>query len=58
MPWAEVEATQSNIRITLYGGPEENCEKTMLVLVPREADELAKAMNILLDNYCNYKRGK
>ena len=54
MPWAEVETTQHNIRITVYEGPDENCEKTVLVLHPREATELAKAMNVLLDNYVNY----
>lgn len=58
MPWAEVETTQHNIRITVYEGPEENCEKTVLVLHPKEAAELAKAMNVLLDNYCNYNRRK
>ncbi len=54
MPWAEVETTQHNIRITVYEGPEENCEKTVLVLHPKEAAELAKSMNVLLDNYVNY----
>lgn len=58
MPWAEVETTQHNIRITVYEGPEENCEKTVLVLPPRGAAELAKAMGILLDNYCDYDRGE
>lgn len=58
MPWAEVETTQHNIRITVYEGSEENCEKTVLVLHSKEADELAKAMNVLLDNYCNYNRRK
>lgn len=56
MPWAEVETTQHNIRITVYEGSEEDCEKTVLVVNPRQAAELAKAMDILLENYCNYKR--
>lgn len=51
MPWAEVETTQHNIRITVYEGPEEDCEKTVLVVHPKQAQELAKAMNILLQNY-------
>lgn len=53
MPWAEVETTQHNIRITVYEGSEEDCDKTVLVVNPKQAAELAKAMNILLDNYCN-----
>jgi riboflavin synthase len=56
MPWAEVETTQHNIRITVYEGSEEDCEKTVLVVNPKQAAELAKAMDILLENYCNYKR--
>ena len=61
MPWAEIETTQHNIRITVYEGPEENCEKTVLVVSPKAAKELAKAMNILLENYVpgfNGKRNK
>ena len=58
MPWAEVETTQHNIRITVYEGSEEDCDKTVLVVNPKQAAELAKAMNILLDNYCNYNRRK
>ena len=58
MPWAEVETTQHNIRITVYEGPEEDCEKTVLVLNSKAAADLAKAMNILLDNYCNDNRRK
>ena len=58
MPWAEVETTQHNIRITVYEGPKENCEKTVLALHPKEVAELAKAMNVLLENYvnCTHKR--
>lgn len=58
MPWAEVETTQHNIRITVYEGSEEDCDKTVLVVNPKQAAELTKAMNILLDNYCNYNRRK
>lgn len=56
MPWAEVETTQHNIRITVYEGPEEDCEKTVLVLHPKAAADLAKALNVILDNYTNYGR--
>lgn len=58
MPWAEVETTQHNIRITVYEGSEEDCDKTVLVVNSKQASELAKAMNILLENYCNYNRRK
>lgn len=58
MPWAEVETTQHNIRITVYEGSEKDCEKTVLVLNSKAAADLAKAMNILLDNYCNDNRRK
>ena len=31
MPWAEVETTQHNIRITVYEGPEEYCEANGII---------------------------
>ena len=58
MPWADIETTQNNIRVTLYEGPEEFCDKKVFVLSVKESADLAKAMNVLLDNYCNYNRRK
>lgn len=52
MPWAEVETTQHNIRITYYEGDQEDAEKTILVLGKSEAADLVKALRILIDNYC------
>lgn len=52
MPWAEVETTQHNIRITYYEGPEADAEKKVLVLSPTEAKSIAKALKVLVDNYC------
>lgn len=58
MPWAELEATQSGLKITIYERSKENCEKAVLMLRPREAAELVKVMDILLDNYSDYDRRK
>ena len=55
MPWAEVETTQHNIRLTYYDGEQENATKTVLVLSKNEAIDIAKALKVLADNYC-YKR--
>lgn len=52
MPWAEVETTQHNIRLTYYDGEQENAPKTVLVLSKNEAIDIAKALNVLADNYC------
>lgn len=52
MPWAELETTQHNIRITYYEGDQADAVKTILVLGKHEAADLAKALQILIDNYC------
>lgn len=55
MPWAEVETTQHNIRLTHYEGAQEDAKKTVLVISRDEAIDIAKALKVLADNYC-YKR--
>lgn len=57
MPWAEVETTQHNIRLTYYDGPEENAPKKVLVLSRDEAKDIAKALSVIADNYC-YKESE
>lgn len=52
MPWAEVETTQHNIRLTYYDGDQENAPKTVLVLSKNETTDIAKALKVLVDNYC------
>lgn len=56
MPWAEVETTQHNIRITYYEGDQADAEKTILVLSKHEATDMAKALQILIDNYCSKEK--
>lgn len=52
MPWAEIETTQQYIRITHYEGSQEDAKQTVLVLTKDEAEDMAKALKVLLDNYC------
>ena len=52
MPWAEVETTQHNIRITYYEGDQADAHRFALVLSKDEAADLSKALKILVDNYC------
>lgn len=52
MPWAEVETTQHNIRLSYYDGEQENAQKTVLVLSKNEAADIAKALKVLAENYC------
>lgn len=56
MPWAEVETTQHNIRITYYEGDQADAEKTILVLGKHEATDMVKALQILIDNYCSKEK--
>lgn len=59
LPWAEIETLEHNIRVTVYNGSEENCKKDVIVLAPSEASELAKTINVILDNYVfNYSNKK
>jgi len=51
LPWAELETTQHNIRITHYESSEEGSSRTTIVLTPKRAKELAKALNVLIENY-------
>lgn len=55
MPWAEVETTQHNIRMTYYEGAEENAKENILVLSKDEACAIAKTLRVLAENYC-YKK--
>lgn len=57
MPWAEIETTQHNIRLIYYEGSQLDAEKTVLVLGKQEAADMAKAIKILLDNYCQDEEG-
>ena len=50
MPWAEVETTQHNIRITVYEGSEEDCDKTVLVV---SHDAPIRMMNYLIKGFDN-----
>lgn len=44
LPWAEVETTQHNIRLTCYIGSQKDAEKTVLVLNKQEAANIARAI--------------
>lgn len=52
MPWAEVETTQHNIRITYYEGDQADVHRSAMVLSNDEAADLSKALKIIVDNYC------
>ena len=52
MPWAEVETTQHNIKLIYYEDDKENAKKTVLVFDKEEAADIAKALNVLIENYC------
>jgi len=52
LPYAEVETTQHNIRLTYYEGSQEDADKKVLVISPDEAKDIAKALSVLVDNYC------
>lgn len=58
LPWAEVETTQHNIRITYYDGPQETATKKVLVISPDEAKDIAKTLLVIADNYCYKKSGE
>ena len=58
MPWAEIETTQHNIRITYYDGPKEDAPKTVLVLSADEAKDIAKALTVLADHYTPKQDGE
>jgi hypothetical protein len=51
MPWAEVETTQQNVRLTYYDGAKEDAMQTVIVLTRDEAKSIAKAINVLAENY-------
>ena len=51
MPWAEVETTQQNVRMTYYDGAQEDAKQTVIILTRNEAKDIAKALNVLADNY-------
>ena len=51
MPWAEVETTQQHVRLTYYDGAQEDAQKTVIVLTRNEAKDIAKALNVLAENY-------
>ena len=51
MPWAEVETTQQNVRLTYYDGAQEDAKQTVIVLTRDEAKAIAKALNVLAENY-------
>ena len=57
MPWAEIETTQHNIRITYYDGPKEDAPKTVLVSAD-EAKDIAKALTVLADHYTPKQDGE
>ena len=52
LPWAEIETTEHNIRLTFYDGAQEDAPKKIVVLYPSEANDIAKAIKVLADNYC------
>ncbi len=52
MPWAEVETTQHYIKLIYYKNDKENAEKTVLVFDQEEAADIAKALKVLIKNYC------
>ena len=52
MPWAEVETTQHNIKLTYYDGEQENAKRTAIVLSKDEAADIARALKMLVENYC------
>ena len=51
MPWAEVETTQQNVRLTYYDGAQEDAIKYVIVLTRDQAKDIAKAINVLAENY-------
>ena len=51
LPYAEVETTLHNIRVIHYEGSEENAKKTILVMSPEDAADIAKAINVIFSSY-------
>lgn len=51
LPYAEVETTQHNIRVIYYEDSEENSKKTILVMSPVDAANIAKAINVIFRSY-------
>ena len=51
MPWAEVETTQQHVRLTYYDGAQADAKRTVIVLSRDEAKSIAKALNVLAENY-------
>lgn len=51
LPYAEVETTQHNIRVIYYEDSEENSKKTILVMSPEDAADIAKAINVIFSSY-------
>lgn len=58
LPYAEVETTQHNIRLTYYEGSQEDAEKKVLVISPDEAKDIAKTLSVIADNYCYKESGE
>jgi len=52
LPFAEVQTTEHNIRLTYYDGAQENAKKIVLVISPEEAKVIAKTLSVIVDNYC------